>query len=79
MRRCVSLLQMFIVSESHYILFLQECISFEAKIGDKTCNFVSFYRSVRQTKVEFKNFIKNSELNVEHTVSKIIFLIIVFR
>ena len=35
MRRCVPLLQMFIVSESHYILFLQECISFVDKLATK--------------------------------------------
>ena len=37
---------------------LKECVNFEVKIGDKTCNFVSFCRSPSQTKDEFENFIK---------------------
>ena len=27
------------------IIFLNECINFELRIGDKTCNFVVLYRS----------------------------------
>ena len=27
------------------VSYLQECINFEVKIGDKTCSFVSLYRS----------------------------------
>ena len=29
------------------VQYLQECINFEMKIGDKICNFISFYRSPR--------------------------------
>ena len=59
------------------VSYLQECINFEVKIGDKTCNFVSLYRSPSQTKDEFENFIKNLELNLEHIANKSPFLIVV--
>ena len=58
------------------VSYLQECINFEVKIGDKTCNFVSLYRSPGQTKDEFENFIKNLELNLEHIANKSPFLIV---
>ena len=58
--------------------YLQECINFEVKIGDKTCNFVSLYRSPSQTKDELENFIKSLELNLEHIANKSPFLIVVF-
>ena len=47
------------------VYYLQECINFEAQIGDKTCNFVSLCRFPSQTKDEFENFIKNLELNLQ--------------
>ena len=59
------------------VSYLQECINFKVKIGDKTCNFLSLYRSPSQTKDEFENFIKNFELNLEHIASKSPFLILV--
>ena len=59
------------------ISYLTECINFEIKIGDKTCNFVSLYRSPSQTKDEFENFIENLELNLEHIVNKSPSLIVV--
>ena len=59
------------------ISYFQECINFEVKIDDKICNSLSFYRSPSQTKSEFENFIKNLELNLEHTVNKSPYLIAV--
>ena len=59
------------------ISYLQECINFEVKIGDKTCNFLSLYRSPSQTRDEFENFIKNVGLNLEHIANKNPFLIVV--
>ena len=61
------------------ISYLHECINFEIKTGDKTCNFVSLYRSPSQTKDKFENFIKNLELNLEHITNKSPFLIVVLR
>ena len=46
------------------IQYLQECINFEMKIGDKLCNFVALYRSPSQSQDEFEKF----ELNLD-TVS----------
>ena len=42
----------------------KECTNFQVKIGDKTYNFGSLYRSPSQAKNEFENFIKNLELNL---------------
>ena len=55
--------------------YIQECINFEVKICNKTCNFVSLYRSPSQTKDEFENFIKNLEINLEHIANKRPFLL----
>ena len=59
--------------------YLQECINSEVKIRDKTCNFISLYRSPSQTKDEFENFIKNLELNLVHIANKSPFLIVVLE
>ena len=59
------------------VSYLYECINFEVKIGNKTCNFISLYRSPIQTKYEFENFIKNLELNLEYIVNQSPFLIAV--
>ena len=56
------------------VSYLQKCINFEAKIGDKSCKFVCHYRSPSQPKDEFENFIKNLELNLEHIADKSSFL-----
>ena len=57
------------------VSYLQECINFEVKIGDKTRNFVNLYRSPSQTKDEFEKFIKNLEINLEHIANKSPFLL----
>ena len=43
------------------IHYLQECINFELKIGDKLCNFIFLNRSVSQTQDEFETFSENLE------------------
>ena len=35
------------------VQYLQECINFEMKIGDKVCNFISLYRSPSQSLDDF--------------------------
>ena len=47
------------------ISFLDECINFELKIGDKLCCFVAFYRSASQTQDDFLSFSENFELTLE--------------
>ena len=42
------------------INYLNECIRFELKIGDKICRFISLYRSPSQTQDEFDKFADNS-------------------
>ena len=46
------------------VSYPKECTNFQVKIGDKTYNFGSLYRSPSQAKNEFENFIKNLELNL---------------
>ena len=40
------------------VQYLEECINFEMKIGDKVCNFISLYRSPSQTLDNFETFPK---------------------
>ena len=49
------------------IQLLQEYVNFEIEIADKTCNFISLYRSPSQSKDEFKSFADNLELNLDST------------
>ena len=44
------------------INYLQECISFDLKIGSKLCSIVSLYRSPSQTRDEFDKFLTNLNL-----------------
>ena len=59
------------------VQYLQECINFEMKIGDKVCNFISLYRSLSQTLDDFETFSKNFELNLENIVHRNPFLVVV--
>ena len=63
------------------ISYLQEHINFEVKVGDKTCNLDSLYRSPSQAKDVFEYFIQNLELKLKHianiSASKSTFLILV--
>ena len=43
---------------------MQECINFEIKIADKTCNFIALYRSPSQSKDELESFADNLQLNL---------------
>ena len=59
------------------IQLLQECINFEIKIADKTCNFISLYRSPSQSKDEFESFADNLELNLDSIALRNPYLIVV--
>ena len=59
------------------IQLLQECINFEINIADKTCNFISFYRSPSQSKDEFESFADNLELNLDSIALRNPYLIVV--
>ena len=45
--------------------FLDECINFELKIGDKVCRLVALYRSPSQSQDHFLPFSQNFELTLE--------------
>ena len=44
---------------------LQECITFQIRIGRKCCKFICIYRSPSQTNDEFESFLKNFELTLD--------------
>ena len=47
------------------ISYLQECICFDLKTGNKLCSIVSLYRSPIQSSDEFENFLNNLNLTLE--------------
>ena len=47
------------------IQLLKECINFEIEIAGKTCNFISLYRSLSQSKDKFESFADNLGLNID--------------
>ena len=59
------------------VQYLQECINFEMKIGDKFCDFRSRYRSPSQTLHSFETFYKNFELNLEDIIHRKPVLVVV--
>ena len=59
------------------IQLLQECINFEIKIANKTCNFVILHRSSSQSKDEFESFADNLEPNLDSVVHRNPYLIVV--
>ena len=57
--------------------YLQECINFEMKIGEKLCNFTALYRSPSQSQDDFETFLKNFELNLDTILANNPFLTVV--
>ena len=55
---------------------MQESVCFELKISDKTCNFLSLYRSQTQSQDGFETFTENLELNLENLVQRNLFLVV---
>ena len=58
------------------IQFLNECISFEIRIGGKLCSFLCLYRSPSQTQDIFETSADNFELTLDTIVRKNPFLIV---
>ena len=50
--------------------YLNECISFELRIGGKVYKFLTLYRSPSQNRDEFETFLDNLELNFDHMADK---------
>ena len=56
------------------IQFLNECINFKIRIGEKLCSFLCLYRSPSQTRYIFETFADNFELTLDTIVNKNPFL-----
>ena len=56
---------------------MQESICFDLRIGHKTFNFLSLYRSPGQSQDDFESFTENLELNLENLVQRNPFLVVV--
>ena len=54
--------------------YLNECLTLELKVGDKTYNFAVLYRSPSQSQDEFKTFSDNFEMTLDILAQKIPFL-----
>ena len=53
--------------------YLNECLTPELMVDDKTCNFVVLYRSPSQSQDEFETFFDNSEMTLDIVAQKIRF------
>ena len=58
--------------------YLQECITFEIRIGRKYCKFICLYSCPSQTNDEFESFLKTFELNLDKIYDDNPFTISVF-
>ena len=56
------------------ISYLKECLNFEFKIGDESCNFVALCRSLSQSQDDFETFSDNFEMTLETLAQKRSFL-----
>ena len=56
------------------IIYLKECLNYEVKINDKSCNFISLYRSPSQSQDDFETFSDNFEMTLETLAQKGSFL-----
>ena len=56
--------------------YLNECISFEFRIGGKVCKFLSLYRSHSQNRDEFETFLDNLDLNFDQMTDKNLYLMV---
>ena len=56
--------------------YLNECISFELRIGGKVCKLLTLYRSPSQNRYEFETFLDNLELDFGHMADKSPYLMV---
>ena len=57
-------------------MFLNECINFELRIGDKTYNFIVLYRSPNQSQDVFESFYENFERTSDNLAQNNPFLLV---
>ena len=67
---------MSIVKGSRNIIFLNECINFELRIGYKTCNFAVLFRSPSQSQDVFESFCENFKRTLDNLAQNNPFLLI---
>ena len=58
------------------IVFLNECINFELRIGEKTCNFIALCRSPSQFEDIFESFCENFERTLGNLAQNNPFLLV---
>ena len=58
--------------------YMDECISFEVRIGGKVWTFSCLYRSPSQNREKFETFLDNSKLNFEQMLGKSPYLVVAF-
>ena len=58
--------------------YLQKCMSFEVRTGEKCFKFICLYRSPSQTNDEFESSLKNFELSLDKIHEENLFMIAVF-
>ena len=56
------------------ISYLKECLNFELKIDDKSCNFIALYKSPSQSHDGFETFPDNFEMTLQTLAQKGSFL-----
>ena len=56
------------------ISYLKECLNFELKIGDKSCNVIALYRPPSQSQDDFKTFSDNFQMTLKTLAQKGFFL-----
>ena len=59
--------------------YLNECLTLELTVGDKTCNFVVLYRSPSQSQDEFETFSDNFKMTLDILAQKNPFLMTTIR
>ena len=58
------------------INYINECIVFDIKLGDKICSFVVLYRSPSQPSNEFESFLKNLELTLDCLMQNTLYIVV---
>ena len=58
------------------INFLNKCIVFDIKLGDKTCSFAVLYRSPSQSSDEFESFPKNLEPTLDRAMQNTLYMMV---
>ena len=58
------------------INFLNECVVFDIKLGNKICSFIALYRSPSQSSDKFESFSINLELTLDRVMQNTPYMIV---